>query len=140
LFHVVFLLFYFILFYSILFYFIFIFTFFYLLLWPNKSRFLGWIFWMAPPFLTSSPTTYFFIYFFIRSLFIMAKQVYVSGLDLLDGTPILDIKPYIGKYDSFAGASVGWLEEFESEDSKSSTGSSSGSVSGSGGSSSSSSS
>jgi len=40
-----------------------------------------------------------------------ARKVYVSGLDLLDGTPLLDIKPYIGQYDSFQNASAGWLDE-----------------------------
>eukprot|EP00976_Prorocentrum_cordatum_P073192 1180988-Prorocentrum_minimum.AAC.10 len=43
-------------------------------------------------------------------------HVYVSGLDLLDGTPVLDIKPYIRKYDSFQGASAGWLDEVPSDD------------------------
>jgi tRNA-Thr(GGU) m(6)t(6)A37 methyltransferase TsaA len=35
----------------------------------------------------------------------------VSGLDLLDGTPILDIKPYIPYADSRGDADHGWLEE-----------------------------
>ena len=35
----------------------------------------------------------------------------VSGLDLLDGTPLLDIKPYIPYADSRADADHGWLEE-----------------------------
>jgi len=50
------------------------------------------------------------------------KKVFVSCHDLLDGTPILDIKPYIPYADSFPSASVGWLEgheafgvEFESQ-------------------------
>eukprot|EP00747_Dinoflagellata_sp_TGD_P216880 gnl/TRDRNA2_/TRDRNA2_89355_c0_seq1.p1 gnl/TRDRNA2_/TRDRNA2_89355_c0~~gnl/TRDRNA2_/TRDRNA2_89355_c0_seq1.p1 ORF type:complete len:232 (+),score=16.34 gnl/TRDRNA2_/TRDRNA2_89355_c0_seq1:3-698(+) len=34
----------------------------------------------------------------------------VRGLDLLDGTPILDIKPYIPYCDSFPTARSGWLE------------------------------
>lgn len=48
--------------------------------------------------------------------FVYSLQVYVSGLDLLDGTPVLDIKPYIRKYDSFQGASAGWLDEVPSDD------------------------
>jgi tRNA (adenine37-N6)-methyltransferase len=33
--------------------------------------------------------------------------------DLLDGTPILDIKPYIPSIDSFSNAEIGWLREVE---------------------------
>ena len=35
----------------------------------------------------------------------------VSGLDLLDGTPVLDIKPYIPYADSRPDADHGWLDE-----------------------------
>jgi tRNA (adenine37-N6)-methyltransferase len=35
----------------------------------------------------------------------------VQGLDLLDGTPVLDIKPYIPYADSRADAGHGWLDE-----------------------------
>jgi tRNA (adenine37-N6)-methyltransferase len=35
----------------------------------------------------------------------------VKGLDLLEGTPILDIKPYIPYADSRPGADHGWLDE-----------------------------
>lgn len=35
----------------------------------------------------------------------------VQGLDLLDGTPVIDIKPYIPYADSRADADHGWLEE-----------------------------
>lgn len=33
----------------------------------------------------------------------------VKGLDLLDGTPILDIKPYIPAFDSIPDARSGWV-------------------------------
>jgi tRNA-Thr(GGU) m(6)t(6)A37 methyltransferase TsaA len=33
----------------------------------------------------------------------------VGGVDMLDGTPLLDIKPYIGRFDCFPGASEGWF-------------------------------
>ncbi|KAG5178469.1 TsaA-like domain-containing protein [Tribonema minus] len=42
--------------------------------------------------------------------------VTVEGLDLLDGTPILDIKPYVPYCDAFPGAKTGWLEELSSID------------------------
>lgn len=33
----------------------------------------------------------------------------VSGLDVIDGTPLLDIKPYVSRFDSFPDASEGWF-------------------------------
>jgi tRNA-Thr(GGU) m(6)t(6)A37 methyltransferase TsaA len=33
----------------------------------------------------------------------------VGGIDVLDGTPLLDIKPYIPRFDCFQEASEGWL-------------------------------
>jgi tRNA-Thr(GGU) m(6)t(6)A37 methyltransferase TsaA len=33
----------------------------------------------------------------------------VSGIDVLDGTPLLDIKPYVPRFDSFPDAREGWL-------------------------------
>ena len=38
------------------------------------------------------------------------RIVYVADLDLLDGTPILDIKPYIARFDAHPKASAGWLD------------------------------
>ena len=35
----------------------------------------------------------------------------VSGIDVLDGTPLLDIKPYVTRFDSFPGASEGWFAD-----------------------------
>ena len=37
--------------------------------------------------------------------------LHVSGADLLDGTPILDIKPYLPWADSFPEAETGWVAE-----------------------------
>jgi tRNA-Thr(GGU) m(6)t(6)A37 methyltransferase TsaA len=37
----------------------------------------------------------------------------VQNLDILDGTPILDLKPYIPYTDSIPGADNGWLDEPE---------------------------
>ncbi len=33
----------------------------------------------------------------------------VSGIDVLDGTPLIDIKPYIPRFDCFPDASEGWF-------------------------------
>lgn len=35
--------------------------------------------------------------------------LYVRGIDLLDNTPILDIKPYIPAFDCIPGAVTGWV-------------------------------
>ncbi len=37
-----------------------------------------------------------------------ANTIYVSGLDLVDGTPILDLKPYLPSSDSIPDALQGW--------------------------------
>jgi tRNA-Thr(GGU) m(6)t(6)A37 methyltransferase TsaA len=37
-------------------------------------------------------------------------EVVVRGLDLLDGTPILDIKPYVPYADAFPDAAAGWVD------------------------------
>lgn len=36
--------------------------------------------------------------------------LHVSGVDILDGTPLLDIKPYIPEIDSIPQAKTGWVE------------------------------
>jgi tRNA-Thr(GGU) m(6)t(6)A37 methyltransferase TsaA len=38
-------------------------------------------------------------------------EIHVSGIDLLDGTPVLDIKPYIPYADSIPDADAGWASE-----------------------------
>jgi len=34
----------------------------------------------------------------------------VRGIDFIEGTPVLDIKPYVGEFDDRAGVRTGWLE------------------------------
>jgi tRNA-Thr(GGU) m(6)t(6)A37 methyltransferase TsaA len=36
--------------------------------------------------------------------------LYFNNSDILDGTPVLDIKPYIPDSDSFPGSKAGWLD------------------------------
>jgi tRNA-Thr(GGU) m(6)t(6)A37 methyltransferase TsaA len=38
------------------------------------------------------------------------RVLHVQGIDVLDGTPLLDIKPYVPPFDAFPGATLGWLE------------------------------
>ncbi|MDO9536830.1 MAG: tRNA (N6-threonylcarbamoyladenosine(37)-N6)-methyltransferase TrmO [Thermoplasmata archaeon] len=37
--------------------------------------------------------------------------LHVKGLDILDGTPLLDIKPYVPEFDSREVEKIGWLEK-----------------------------
>lgn len=46
----------------------------------------------------------------VELLGVEGRVIRVKGLDLLNDTPILDIKPYIGRFDAFPGSGVGWLE------------------------------
>ncbi len=40
-------------------------------------------------------------------------RLVLGPCDLVDGTPVFDIKPYIAAYDSFPGAGGGWTEEVD---------------------------
>ncbi len=39
------------------------------------------------------------------------RVVHLARIDLLDGTPVLDLKPYVPEVDAFPDARAGWLEE-----------------------------
>ncbi len=42
--------------------------------------------------------------------------IYFSGADMIDGTPLLDIKPYVPEIDWYPDARNGWLGEENSAD------------------------
>jgi len=42
----------------------------------------------------------------------------VLDLDILDGTPILDIKPYVTEFDERTNVNIGWLEEARKQERK----------------------
>lgn len=46
----------------------------------------------------------------VRLLGISGSRLEVGDLDLLDGTPVLDIKPYVPEFDSYPEAAAGWLD------------------------------
>jgi len=52
----------------------------------------------------------------VRIRHIAGNQIVTSGLDVFDGTPLLDIKPYIRELDSKSDANYGWLEDLEDRD------------------------
>ncbi len=39
-----------------------------------------------------------------------AGELAVKDVDMLDGTPLLDIKPYIPEFDSFPASRAGWMD------------------------------
>ena len=51
----------------------------------------------------------------VRLLKIDGLTLYVDEADLLNGTPVLDIKPYIPMADAFPEAKAGWVEEQEGD-------------------------
>lgn len=51
----------------------------------------------------------------VKLIKIEGRKIFVGNADLLDGTPILDIKPYITTIDSFPESRNGWIEEVDRE-------------------------
>jgi len=49
----------------------------------------------------------------VRVKRITGNRIETSGLDVFDGTPLLDIKPYLRDLDSKPDADYGWLEEMD---------------------------
>ncbi|MEW6337048.1 MAG: tRNA (N6-threonylcarbamoyladenosine(37)-N6)-methyltransferase TrmO [Acidobacteriota bacterium] len=45
-----------------------------------------------------------------RLLEVSGTIVRVADVDVLDGTPLLDIKPYVPAFDAFTDSRAGWLE------------------------------
>ena len=52
----------------------------------------------------------------VRLKRIEGNVVYTSGLDVFDGTPLLDIKPYIKGLDSKDDANYGWIKDLDDKD------------------------
>ena len=46
----------------------------------------------------------------VRLLTVEGNTLQISGIDLLDGTPVLDIKPYVPEFDAIAAERTGWLQ------------------------------
>lgn len=49
----------------------------------------------------------------VRLVRVEGLRLHVERCDLLDGTPILDVKPYVPYADAFPGVRAGWLDERE---------------------------
>ncbi len=46
-----------------------------------------------------------------RLVAVKGATIHLAGIDLVDGTPILDVKPYIPEWDSVPDAGAGWTKD-----------------------------
>jgi len=46
----------------------------------------------------------------VQLLAVRGARLEVAGVDMLDGTPLLDIKPYVPEFECFPKAKAGWLD------------------------------
>ena len=47
----------------------------------------------------------------VRLLKREGRRLHISDVDILDGTPLLDIKPYVPQFDAWPDARAGWFDE-----------------------------
>ncbi len=49
----------------------------------------------------------------VQLLAVEKRRLILGPCDLVEGTPVFDIKPYVPAYDSFPGARAGWIDEVD---------------------------
>ena len=54
----------------------------------------------------------------VQLLSIAERRVTVRDVDVLDGSLLLDIKPYVPRFDAFPESKAGWLEQLNREEAK----------------------
>ena len=47
----------------------------------------------------------------VRLIEVNGSTLFIEDVDILDGTPLLDLKPYVPVFDAYPDASSGWLEQ-----------------------------
>ncbi len=47
----------------------------------------------------------------VRLLAVHGDRIEFAGVDMLDGTPLIDIKPYVWRWDAYPGLRSGWYDE-----------------------------
>jgi tRNA-Thr(GGU) m(6)t(6)A37 methyltransferase TsaA len=47
----------------------------------------------------------------VRLVSVVANTLHIENVDIVDGTPLLDIKPYAPAFDHLSAERVGWLEK-----------------------------
>jgi tRNA (Thr-GGU) A37 N-methylase len=51
----------------------------------------------------------------VKLLGIEGNSLHIQGVDVLDGTPVLDIKPSVPRFDCFEGVKAGWVDSARSD-------------------------
>jgi tRNA (adenine37-N6)-methyltransferase len=51
----------------------------------------------------------------VQLIKVEGRTLHLRGVDLLDGTPVLDIKPYVPYADSFPDSKAGWIDEMDAK-------------------------
>jgi tRNA-Thr(GGU) m(6)t(6)A37 methyltransferase TsaA len=51
----------------------------------------------------------------VRLVKVEGNRLMVKGVDVLDGTPLIDIKPYIEKFDRIENSVSGWMKSSDEE-------------------------
>ncbi len=46
----------------------------------------------------------------VRVIEVRENTIYIQDVDVLDGTPLLDIKPYVPEFDKRDDCEIGWLD------------------------------
>jgi tRNA-Thr(GGU) m(6)t(6)A37 methyltransferase TsaA len=46
----------------------------------------------------------------VRLVRVEGNRLYIRDVDIIDGTPLLDIKPYVPRFDIRKAEKIGWLE------------------------------
>lgn len=46
----------------------------------------------------------------VRLLSVAGNVLTIGGVDIIDGTPLIDIKPYVPKFDAFTNSRAGWCD------------------------------
>jgi tRNA-Thr(GGU) m(6)t(6)A37 methyltransferase TsaA len=49
----------------------------------------------------------------VRLRAVAADRIEFDGVDMLDGTPLIDIKPYVWTWDAYPGLRSGWYDEVD---------------------------
>lgn len=52
----------------------------------------------------------------VRLLGIEGRKLFLGPCDMVDGTPVFDVKPYVPAYDSFPESSAGWIDEVDAKE------------------------
>lgn len=46
---------------------------------------------------------------------VKGNRIVFSNVDMLDGTPVIDIKPYVGEFEKIKNPKFGWLEKHRNQ-------------------------